>query len=261
MMSLLISFVFLMQMISIYRTFIFSLLTAGLLFSVACNKESYTPPSPFNNPDNDSTDTTINIKRLLALGDSYTIGQGVTEPDRFPNQTINLLRAQGIQVKYPATIVAQTGWTTQALLNGIVNASSTISGTYDLVTLLIGVNNQYQGRDTVEYRIQFNQCLDKAISFAGNQKQRVFVLSIPDYGVTPFGSGNAAQIALEIDRFNAINKDVCIQRGINYTDITPSTREAANDPGLICSDSLHPSGIEYAKWARMLAPKMLPVIQ
>ncbi len=217
----------------------------------------YPPVYPAGSPG--VTDTVI--KRLLALGDSYTIGQSVTETERFPNQTINLLRSAGINMKYPADIIAQTGWTTQNLLNGIANANPPPAGPYDLVTLLIGVNNQYQRRDTGEYRIQFTQCLNKAIFFSGNRSNRVFVLSIPDYGATPFGSGNAAQIALEIDRFNAINKDVCLQLGISYTDITTSTRLAATDPTLVAVDGLHPSGKEYAKWAAMLAPKMLPLLR
>lgn len=200
------------------------------------------------------SDTTL--KRLLALGDSYTIGQSVAETDRFPNQTINILRSAGVNIRYPAEIIAQTGWTTQNLLFGIANAPSPPSGTYDLVTLLIGVNNQYQHRDTGEYRQQFIQCLNKAISFTGFRKERVFVLSIPDYGATPFGSNNAAQIGREIDMFNAINRSVCLQAGINYTDITASTREAVNDPTLVANDGLHPSGKEYAKWAGLLAPKM-----
>lgn len=228
-----------------------------------CVKKSspafYPPVYPAGGTGGQATDTTT--KRLLALGDSYTIGQSVTETDRFPNQTIRLLQAGGINMKYPAEIIAQTGWTTQNLLNGITAASPQPVGPYDIVTLLIGVNNQYQRRDTGEYRIQFTQCLSKALFFSGNRRDRVFVLSIPDYGATPFGSSNAAQIALEIDRFNAINKNVCLQLGISYTDITPSTRQAATDPTLVAADGLHPSGKEYAKWAAMLAPRMLPLLR
>jgi lysophospholipase L1-like esterase len=207
------------------------------------------------------TPTDSGAKRILALGDSYTIGQSVAERERFPNQTINLLQAAGVKMKYPAQIIAQTGWTTQNLLNGISTANPTPIAPYDLVTLLIGVNNQYQKKDTAEYRLQFKQCLNEAIAFSDNRLNRVFVLSIPDYGATPFGSNNAAQIALEIDRFNTINKQVCTQTGVNYTDITPSTREAINDPSLVAPDGLHPSGKEYAKWANMLQTKMLPLVK
>jgi lysophospholipase L1-like esterase len=203
----------------------------------------------------------VGTKRLLALGDSYTIGQSVMVFERFPNQTIDLLKAAGADMKYPAEIIAQTGWTTQHLLNGITNANPQPTTPCDLVTLLIGVNNQYQHLDTAQYRTQFIQCVNKAIQYSGNRKERVFVLSIPDYGATPFGANNATQIGLEIDRFNFINKQVCLQMNIDYTDITPSTRMAISNPNLVASDGLHPSGIEYAKWAAMLKAKMLALVQ
>jgi lysophospholipase L1-like esterase len=245
---------------------LFTILLSMLLIFTNCTKKAPATYAPV------ITDTIIitgdggtpsdsGAKRILALGDSYTIGQSVAERERFPNQTINLLQAAGVKMKYPAQIIAQTGWTTQNLLNGISTANPTPIAPYDLVTLLIGVNNQYQKKDTAEYRIQFRQCLNEAIAFSGNRLNRVFVLSIPDYGATPFGSNNAAQIALEIDRFNAINKQVCTQIGVNYTDITPSTREAINDPTLVASDGLHPSGKEYTKWVNMLQTKMLPLIK
>jgi lysophospholipase L1-like esterase len=233
-----------------------------LLLSSACSKKTAYTFSPI-------TDTSSiilplpsgTLKRILALGDSYTIGQSVNINERFPNQTIALLKSAGANMATTAEIIAQTGWTTQNLLTGISNASPAPTGTYDLVTLLIGVNNQYQQRDTAEYRAQFIQCLNTAIVFSGYRKQRVFVLSIPDYGATPFGASNAVQIGIEIDRFNAINKQVCIQMGIDYTDITPSTRMAVNNPALVANDGLHPSGLEYAKWSAMLKPKMLPLVQ
>jgi lysophospholipase L1-like esterase len=231
------------------------------LSSWSCKKKIYTVGTA---PQNDTIITPpvlTNAKRLLSLGDSYTIGQGVTEPERFPNQTIDALKALGANMKYPAQIIAQTGWTTQNLLYGMANANPLPVGPYDLVTLLIGVNNQYQRKDTGEYRTQFTQCLEKAIFYSGNRPNRVFVLSIPDYGATPFGSANAVQIGVEIDRFNAINKQVCDAMAINYTDITPSTRLATTDPSLVAADNLHPSGKEYAKWAAMLKTKMLGLVQ
>lgn len=200
-------------------------------------------------------------KKLLALGDSYTIGQSVLEVDRFPNKTINNLSSSVINLKYPSQIIARTGWTTQNLLNELAVSGNVLAPPYDIVTLLIGVNDQFQRIDTAAYRILFTQCLNKAIEYSGLRKERVFVLSIPDYSVTPFGASNASQITMEIDWFNAINKQVTIQMGINYTDITPSTRMAATDRTLIAADSLHPSGKEYLKWANMLAPKMLPFLQ
>jgi len=206
------------------------------------------------------TDTVL--KRILALGDSYTIGQSVTEPDRFPNLTSMWLRQRGANMQYPVQIIARTGWTTADLLNGITTADPQPTGTYDLVTLLIGVNNQYQHRDTAEYRSQFTQCINKAIAFSGGRKNRVFVLSIPDWGATTFGrSSNPAQIAIEIDQFNAINKEVTLQMGISYTDITPATRQSAYDPTLLASDGLHYSAKEHSVWAAMVGEKMLAVLR
>ena len=126
---------------------------------------------------------------------------------------------------------------------------------YDAVTLLIGVNNQFQGRDTAEYRTQFAECLNKAVFFSGNKKTHVFVVSIPDWSVTPFGATyGPAQVAAAIDRFNAINKEITDGMGIAYVNITPVSRQ--NDPTLIAGDALHPSGKQYGLWAQLLAPVM-----
>ena len=135
-------------------------------------------------------------------------------------------------------------------------------GPYDVVTLLIGVNDQYQHFDTGGYRIHFTQCLQNAIALAGNKKDHVFVLSIPDYSVTPFAANSdTAQIRKELDEFNAINKEITLSFNISYTDITPLTREAKNDASLIAGDGLHPSGKEYAKWAALLAPEIEKVLK
>jgi lysophospholipase L1-like esterase len=242
--------------------FLFS--TAVFIISCSCSIKTiytYLPATDTSTIIISPSHKPSGIKRLLALGDSYTIGQSVALYERFPNQTIDLLKAAGADIKYPAEIIAQTGWTTQHLLNGMANANPQPTPPYDLVTLLIGVNNQYQYLDTAQYRTQFIGCLNKAIAYSGNIKQRVFVLSIPDYGATPFGASNAIQIGLEIDRFNAINNQVCLQMNIDYTDITPSTRMAANNQSLVAVDGLHPSGMEYAKWAAMLKAKMLYLLQ
>ena len=245
----------------LHRWIVIVLALSTLSSFYACTKDNAPNNTSVIIDSNSVPNPPVVLKKLLALGDSYSIGQGVSNAERFPNQTINKIRANGILMDYPASIVAQTGWTTRNLLNGISSAAPNLQPPYDLVTLLIGVNNQYQRRDTNEYKIEFLECLNKAIAYSGNRPGRVFVLSIPDYGVTPFGMANAAQIALEIDRFNRINKEICINNGIDYTDITTSTRLAANDPSLICSDSLHPSGIEYEKWAALLAPKMIPLLR
>ncbi|MES2772985.1 MAG: GDSL-type esterase/lipase family protein [Bacteroidota bacterium] len=231
--------------------------------SAGCKKApppKYIPPS--DTAINGGGTTTDTLRRLLALGDSYTIGQSVPENDRFPNLTIDWLKMRGAKMQYPAQIIAQTGWTTANLLNGISNANPAPVGPYDLVTLLIGVNNQYQHRDTAEYRSEFTNCLLRAIALSGNRINRVFVLSIPDWGATPYGqSANPAQVAIEIDRFNVINKQVCLQMGVSYTDITPATRNVSSDPTLVAGDGLHYSGKEHAIWAAMVGEKMLPLVR
>ncbi|WP_168810795.1 SGNH/GDSL hydrolase family protein [Chitinophaga oryzae] len=188
---------------------------------------------------------------FLALGDSYTIGESVAETERFPMQTARLLRDKGVAMADPR-IVAVTGWTTDELENGIREAG--ITGTFDLVTLLIGVNNQYRGRSLDEYREQFTRLLQQAVDFAGRRRGHVVVLSIPDWGVTPFAADrDRAAIAREIDAFNAVNKAVAATEGVHWLDITPYTREAAQDTSLVAADGLHPSGKDYARWAADLA--------
>ncbi len=221
------------------------------LLSVACTKKRSTVTT--------STTMTVPVttgtKKLLALGDSYTIGESVSEADRFPNQTIRLLQGKGFDFSYPSTIVARTGWTTQNLLDGIATSDIAKNAPYDAITLLIGVNNQYQGRDTGEYRIQFTECLNKSIQFAGSKKEHVFVVSIPDWGVTPFGaSANPTQVAAAIDRFNAINKQITTSMGVAYIDITPISRQS--DASMVAGDGLHPSGKQYGQWSNLLAPVM-----
>lgn len=182
--------------------------------------------------------------RYLALGDSYTIGESVAEADRFPNQ---LARELGIE---PPLIIARTGWTTDEL-NAAIDAAGP-KGTYDLVTLLIGVNNQYRGRDAEEYRDQFAALLQRAIGFAGGDPRKVIVVSIPDWGVTPFAEGrDRAQIAAEIDRYNAVNRDEAARAGAKYVDVTPISRR--DDPTLVADDKLHPSSKQYTEWARLIA--------
>jgi lysophospholipase L1-like esterase len=194
----------------------------------------------------------------LALGDSYTIGESVPLYESFPYQTVQLLRKGGHAV-YSAEIVAKTGWTTDELQTGINN--SRLLPTYDFVSLLIGVNNQYRGRSREEYAQQFEALLQQAIAFTGNNKQHVFVLSIPDWGVTPFANGkDKAAIAGEIDAFNAINKMSSEKYGVNYIDITAGTREAAHDTTLLAADQLHPSGKQYARWAVKLAQGIQTVL-
>jgi lysophospholipase L1-like esterase len=190
--------------------------------------------------------------RYLALGDSYTIGESVSPDERWPVQFVALLRRDQLDIADP-TIVAQTGWTTDELMAGIERAR--IEGQYDLVSLLIGVNNQYRGRDLEEYRTQFRMLLSQAIAFAGGAPQRVLVLSIPDWSVTPYAHNqDRLRIQAEIDRFNAVNRAEAEQAGAHYIDITPSSRMASADHELIADDGLHPSGAMYATWAQLALP-------
>jgi len=187
----------------------------------------------------------------LALGDSYTIGEGVPVYDNFPYQTVQLLRKAGYSVHAPE-IVAKTGWTTDELQVGI-SATKLLPG-YDIVSLLIGVNNQYRGRSLEEYTQQFEALLQQAIQFCVNKQAAVFVVSIPDWGVTPYAEGrNPSVIAHEIDSFNAVNKMITEKHKAHYIDITPGSRLAADDFSLVTVDGLHPSGKEYTKWAKPLA--------
>ena len=187
----------------------------------------------------------------LALGDSYTIGEGVEQSGTFPWQTNNLLRKKGWKTEDPL-VIAKTGWTTGELQMAIDKAE--ITREFDFVSLLIGVNNQYRGYSLAEYEKEFSKLLSKAIGFAGKEPDHVFVLSIPDWGKTPFAEGrDREKIAREIDAFNAANRKITIQMGAHYIDITPETRKVNEFPDLLTSDRLHPSAGAYAQWAEKLA--------
>jgi lysophospholipase L1-like esterase len=182
----------------------------------------------------------------LALGDSYTIGQSVKEEERYPMQLAEKLRPLGQDINH-VRIIAKTGWTTDELQAGIDNSDLTADSTYDLVSLLIGVNNQYRSRPVESYKPDFTGLLSQAIAFAGGNKDRVFVVSIPDYAFTPFGNGRT-DISEGIDAYNAANREITEAMGVRYFDITPISREGLNDPTLVASDGLHPSGKQYAQW-------------
>jgi lysophospholipase L1-like esterase len=198
------------------------------------------------------------VYRYLALGDSYTIGESVSNEDRWPNQLANLLQAKRIQTE--VTINARTGWTTDELWQGIQGRD--IQPPYDLVSLLIGVNNQYRGYNINEYREQFSFLLNKSIEYAGGDPKRVIVLSIPDWGVTPFASNrDREQIAQQINEFNSVNREESEKAGAHYINVTPISREAVNDPALIASDGLHPSGRMYTEWAKLALPEVLKILK
>jgi lysophospholipase L1-like esterase len=198
--------------------------------------------------------------RFLALGDSYTIGEGVEPAERWPVVLAGTLRREGVDIGEP-TIVATTGWTTDELDAAIDQAvtDGRVAGAYDLVTLLIGVNNQYRGRSVDEYREQFRALLGRAAAFAGGRPERVVVLSIPDWGSTTFALDaarsdprrEAARVAAEIDALNAVGRDETVRAGARWVDITPLSRA---HPAELAGDGLHPSGEQYARWASAALP-------
>ena len=184
---------------------------------------------------------------FLALGDSYTIGEAVNVDERWPVQLAHRLRKDSIKVD--PVIVATTGWTTDELISGIAGAN--LEGPYDYVSLLIGVNNQYRGYPVDQYEKEFKKLLNQAIEFAGGNPYNVMVISIPDYGMTPFAKKkilDEEKIATELDNYNAIAEKISKLRDVKFFDITPISREAKEDPSLIASDGLHPSGKMYEMW-------------
>ncbi|MEJ1097251.1 MULTISPECIES: SGNH/GDSL hydrolase family protein [unclassified Pseudoxanthomonas] len=192
--------------------------------------------------------------RYLALGDSYTIGEGIEEAGRWPMQLAHALRAEGIPVADPH-IIATTGWTTDEL-DAAITAQEPV-GEYDFVSLLIGVNNQYRGRPVEEYRVQFAALLWRAIGFAGNRPGRVLVLSIPDWGVTAFAQQQGRdrdQIARELDACNLAAREACSARGVAFVDITAVSRERGSDVKMLAEDGLHPSASMYAEWTKLAFP-------
>jgi lysophospholipase L1-like esterase len=214
------------------------------------------------NSDNSMQATGEKGKNLkyLALGDSYTIGESVPEMKRWPIQLVSALESEGFSFE-KVQIIAKTGWTTDELMQGI--ASENPDEDYDLVSLLIGVNNQYRGRSVDEFKVQFTSLLDLAIDFAGGNKDHVFVVSIPDWGVTPFAADrDGEKIAVEIDLYNSAKKDICQRYGILYIPITDISREVKSDSDLVAGDGLHPSGKMYGRWVdERIAQKIVQIFE
>ncbi|WP_296621215.1 SGNH/GDSL hydrolase family protein [Marivirga sp.] len=195
--------------------------------------------------------------RYLALGDSYTIGQGVSESARWPVQLSQQIEQESSLV-VELDIIAQTGWTTSNLIRAI-ESNDIDSADYNLVSLLIGVNNQYQNKPFSLYEIEFDSLLQIAIEIAG-EKGNVFVVSIPDYGVTPFGSSNSETIAKEIDQYNSYAKSRCNDAEVPFIDITSISRELGASSGALAEDDLHPSGYQYSLWTDRILPRVLELI-
>jgi len=212
------------------------------LLMISCNENT-------NKPDiiEIEMETEINtFKNYLALGDSYTIGQSVLEKDRFPVQLVNELNEKNYNFNTPK-IIAQTGWTTGELKDAILKAD--IKKNYDLVTLLIGVNNQYRGNSIDNFRVEFAELLNMSIQYAGYNTNNVIVISIPDWGVSPYAENrDRNKISQEIDAFNAVKKEETLKRNISFVDITAISRQALNKPEYFAADGLHFSGSMHKLW-------------
>jgi len=210
-------------------------------------------------PRQDGTQQDKAAMNYLALGDSYTIGEGVDPAHRWPEQLARALSADGIALE-PPRIIATTGWTTDEL-SSAMDAAEPL-GHWDFVSLLIGVNNQYRGRTLVDYRSEFAPLLARAVRLAGGRADRVLVLSIPDWGVTPFAAAqyaqrrdrDAAQIAAELDAYNDAARALCAQHGVAFVDITAASRARGAEPAMLVDDGLHPSAQMYALWAQAALP-------
>lgn len=226
----------------------------GLLFLVSCSNDQEIIDSAPNNE--------IQIYRILSLGDSYTIGQSVCDTCRFPEQLKDSLKNRFVvNHVIDLDVVAQTGWTSTHLIDAIANED--LFSNYDIVTLLIGVNNQYQRKPFSLYEEEFPQLVNQAINFAKGEKNNVIVVSIPDYAFTPFGqsSSNPDVTSDEIDAYNGFAQNYCEQNTIQFVNITDITRNGLTNPELVASDGLHPSELAYAQFVERLIPIALDIIE
>jgi lysophospholipase L1-like esterase len=210
------------------------------------------------------TATTVSVDTIpgyLALGDSYTIGESVAVNQRWPVQLASMLRARGLRLDDPQ-IIAVTGWTTDELETGMQQAG--LERCYGLVSLSIGVNNQYRHRNLRNFRQEYDRLLQRAIDLAGGNKQRVFVLSIPDWSVTPFAKStdrDLGQEAAALAAYNQAKREITEASAVAYFDITPSTQLAAKDTTLLAADGLHPSGKLYALWVEQIIDKVQAMLE
>lgn len=227
------------------RKSLYLLLLTVFLFSCSSSRETVDP-------------TNFNYS-FLALGDSYTIGESVAEDERWPVQLRERLRERGFKVA-PPLIVARTGWTTEDLIREIEEEVN-VQRDFDLVSILIGVNNQYQNKPIYEYEEELRTIFRKAIFHSKRMNKGVFAISIPDYGVTPFGSSNAEEIGREIDEFNAVFRRIAEEFEVDFYNITPISREAATNPDLIADDNLHPSGLMYRAWVDLIIEDVAQKLQ
>ncbi|MDR9419410.1 SGNH/GDSL hydrolase family protein [Gracilimonas sp.] len=231
---------------------IFILINISLLLLSGCNNDVKKAENPNSSPEIESIS-------YLALGDSYTIGTGINPEQSWPYQLRDSLQTLDIPLQ-KTDIIAVNGWTTADLQNGINEAKP--DSAYDLVSLLIGVNNQYQGMDIDFYRKEFRELLEQAITFANSDADRIFVISIPNYGVTPFAeSRNPDEILQEIETYNDIAEKIAAEYNIPIVNITSISELAAKDSTLLASDELHPSAKMYAMWVEKMLPTVTQIIQ
>jgi acyl-CoA thioesterase I len=228
------------------------------LIIVSCSNDSASEQQPI--PETPNPENPLRQINYLALGDSYTIGQSVCETCRFPAQLKSRLSIS-LNATTTLKIIAQTGWTTTNLKTAI--NTQNLASNYDLVTLLIGVNNQYQHQPFSLYEQEFPELLQTAISLAKGDPENVIVVSIPDYAFTPFGqnTSNPETISTEIDAYNHFAQGVCLQNGVQFINITDITREGIQNSNLVASDGLHPSEAAYAKFVERILPKALLTLQ
>ena len=239
-----------------------AIIFTGLLFIIFSCSDDTDPMEVLLSVDeaNPITEEPVSSEVLeytyLALGDSYTIGQGVAEHQRWPNQLKTRLGSANIELT-EVNILARTGWTTSALLSAIRNEKPK---NHDLVSLLIGVNNQYQNLSFNSFKNEFDQLLDMSLALAGSTK-KLFVVSIPDYGVTPFGIDGRQTIANEIDMYNNYIREKCDELGLAFIDITYLSRQLGDSKGALAEDNLHPSGSQYSKWVDIIYPVALDLLK
>ncbi len=230
------------------------------LLVLSCSKEKLDNINTTNSlTNNNDSNTVVKPKiKYLALGDSYTIGQGVSINDNYPNQLVNKLIDNGLELD-ELKIIATTGWSTDDLLQNIYRSS--LDSNYNLVSVLIGVNNQFRKIDTSVYKTQLIEIIEQAIVYAGNKSENVIALSIPDYWYTPFGQNYPDKTSDEIDWYNTYKKQICAKYKIKYYNITPISRRGLEEPELVATDKLHPSEKMYALWVNELYKDVLEILK
>lgn len=229
-----------------------------LTTATGCNKKAevqyFTPYEQIDDPNENDNEISPNHFKILALGDSYTIGQSVCETCRFPMQLKDsLVLYFNEQDTFDLQIIAQTGWTTTNLKSAIVTQNP--SSDYDLVTLLIGVNNQYQNKPFSLYETEFVELVNTAIALSGGDASKLVVVSIPDYAYTPFGQNfNPEVISQELELYNQYAQNYCENNGLSFVYITDITQQGLENPDLVASDNLHPSELAYTKFVERILP-------